>query len=126
MIKCNVTIVGRVFRAPEIKNDKDGNPFVTFGISTEVKDNGETKEIDISVACDGEDDQVLSLSSGDRVKVKGVLTFRKREDVVFFNLSAGEVDKTKEKDKVEGTMTFRYWALESADIKSESVVTLVT
>jgi hypothetical protein len=32
MIKCNVTIVGRVFRAPEIKNDKDGNPFVTFGI----------------------------------------------------------------------------------------------
>ena len=107
MIKCNVTIVGRVFRAPEIKNDKEGNPFVTFGISTEVKDNGETKEIDISVACDGEDDQVLSLSSGDRVKVKGVLTFRKREDVVFFNLSAGEVDKTKEKDKVEGTMTFR-------------------
>ena len=99
MIKCNVTIVGRVFRAPEIKNDKDGNPFVTFGISTEVKDNGETKEIDISVACDGEDDQVLSLSNGDRVKVKGVLTFRKREDVVFFNLSAGEVDKTKEKDK---------------------------
>ena len=96
MIKCNVTIVGRVFRAPEIKNDKEGNPFVTFGISTEVKDNGETKEIDISVACDGENDQVLSLSSGDRVKVKGVLTFRKREDVVFFNLSAGEVDKTKE------------------------------
>ena len=53
MIKCNVTIVGRVFRAPEIKNDKEGNPFVTFGISTEVKDNGETKEIDISVACEG-------------------------------------------------------------------------
>ena len=107
MIKCNVTIVGRVFRAPEIKNDKEGNPFVTFGISTEVKDNGETKEIDISVACDGEDDQVLSLSSGNRVKVKGVLTFRKREDVVFFNLSAREVDKTKEKDKIEGTMSFR-------------------
>ena len=107
MIKCNVSVIGHVFRAPEIKNDKDGNPFVTFGISTEVKDNGETKEIDISVACDGEDDQVLSLSNGDRVKVKGVLTFRKREDVVFFNLSAGEVDKTKEKDRIEGTMTFR-------------------
>ena len=107
MIKCNVTVIGRVFRAPEIKNDKDGNPFVTFGISTEIKDNGESKEIDISVACDGEDDQVLSLSSGDRVKVKGVLTFRKREDIVFFNLSADVVDKTKEKDKIEGTMTFR-------------------
>ena len=107
MIKCNVTIIGRVVRAPEIKNDREGNPFVTFGVSTELKDNGETRDIDISVACDGEDDNVLGLSSGDRVKVKGVLTFRKREDVVFFNLSANEVNKTKEKDKIEGTMTFR-------------------
>ena len=73
MIKCNVTIIGRVFRAPEIKNDREGNPFVTFGVSTELKDNGETRDIDISVACDGEDDNVLGLSSGDRVKVKGVL-----------------------------------------------------
>ena len=108
MIKCNVTIIGRVFRAPEIKNDREGNPFVTFGVSTELKDNGETRDIDISVACDGEDDNVLSLSSGDRVKVKGVLTFRKREDVVFFNLSGSEVKKdVKEKDKIEGTMSFR-------------------
>ena len=105
MIKCNVTIVGRVFRAPEIKNDREGNPFVTFGVSSELKDNGETRDIDISVACDGEDEEILSLSSGDRVKVKGVLIFRKREDVVFFNLSANEVNKTKEKDKIEGTMT---------------------
>jgi hypothetical protein len=107
MIKCNVTIVGRVFRAPEIKNDREGNPFVTFGISSELKDNGETRDIDISVASDGEDDVILGLSVGDRVKVKGVLTFRKREDVVFFNLSASGVDKTKEKDRIEGTMTFR-------------------
>ena len=107
MIKCNVTIVGRVFRAPEIKNDREGNPFVTFGVSSELKDNGETRDIDISVASDGEDDVILGLSVGDRIKVKGVLTFRKREDVVFFNLSASEVDKTKEKDRIEGTMTFR-------------------
>ena len=107
MIKCNVTIVGRVFRAPEIKNDREGNPFVTFGISSELKDNGETRDIDISVACDGEDDVILGLSVGDRVKIKGMLTFRKREDVVFFNLSASGVDKTKEKDRIEGTMTFR-------------------
>ena len=107
MIKCNVTIVGRVFRAPEIKNDREGNPFVTFGVSSELKDNGETRDIDISVASDGEDDVILGLSVGDRVKVKGVLTFRKREDVVFFNMSASEVDKTKEKDRIEGTMIFR-------------------
>ena len=107
MIKCKVTIVGRVFRAPEIKNDREGNPFVTFGVTTELKENEETSDIDISVACDGEEDSVLCLSIGDRVKVKGVLTFRKREDVLFFNLSANEVKKTKEKDKIEGDMTFR-------------------
>ncbi len=104
MIKCNVTIIGRVFRAPEIKNDREGNPFVTFGVSTELKDNGESRDIDISVACDGEDDVILGLSSGDRVKVKGVMTLRKREDIVFFNLSANEVKKTNEKDKIEVTM----------------------
>ena len=108
MIKCNVTIVGRVFRVPEIKNDREGNPFVTFGISTELKDDEEKRDIDISVACDGEDDHVLGLSTGDRVKVKGILTFRKREDVLFFNLSAKEVKKdVKEKDRIEGEMTFR-------------------
>ena len=107
MIKCNVTIIGHVFRAPEIKNDREGNPFVTFGVSSELKDNGESRDIDISVACDGEDDVILGLSSGDRVKVKGVMTLRKREDVVFFNLSANEVKKTNEKDKIEGTMNFR-------------------
>ena len=107
MIKCNVTIVGRVFRAPEIKNDREGKPFVTLGISTELKDNDETRDIDISVACDGEDDSVLGLSIGDRVKVKGILTFRKREDILFFNLSSDEVKNTKEKDKIEGDMTFR-------------------
>ena len=108
MIKCNVTIVGRVFRAPEIKNDREGNPFVTFGVSTELKDNGEARDIDISVACDGEDEDILSLSSGDRVRVKGILTFRKRDDIVFFNLSGSEVKKdVKEKDKIEGTMSFR-------------------
>ena len=107
MIKCNVTIVGRVFRAPEIKNDRDGKPFVTFGLSTELKDNGETRDIDISVASDGEDDTALGLSIGDRVRVKGVLTFRKRDDVLFFNLSADEVKMTKEKDRTEGEMTFR-------------------
>ena len=67
----------------------------------------ETRSSPSSVACDGENDHVLGLTSGDRVKVKGVLTFRKREDIVFFNLSASEVSKTKEKDKIEGTMNFR-------------------
>ena len=34
MIKCNVTIIGRVFRAPDIKHDREGNPFVTFGVAS--------------------------------------------------------------------------------------------
>ncbi len=108
MIKCNATIVGRIFRAPEIKNDRDGNPFITFGICSELKDKEESRDIDISVACDGEDEEVLGLSAGDRVKVRGLLTFRKREETVFFNLSASEVAKAgKQKDSIEGEMTFR-------------------
>ena len=108
MIKCNVTIVGRVFRAPEIKNDRDGKPFVTFGLSTELKDNQETCDIDISVACDGEDDVVLGLSYGDRVKVKGVLTLKRREDVIYYNLSAEKVSPApKAEDSISGQIQFR-------------------
>ena len=67
MIKCNVNVIGKVYRPVELKEDRNGNPFVTFGISVELKDKQESKSIDISVASDGEDNSVLSLKSGDRV-----------------------------------------------------------
>ena len=77
MIKCNVTVIGTVSRPVELKNGRDGKPFVTFGLNVLVKDNQESKNIDISVASDGEDDDSLSLSKGDRVKLKGVLSLKR-------------------------------------------------
>ena len=71
MIKCNVNVIGKVYRPVELKEDRNGNPFVTFGVSVELKDKQESKSIDISVASDGEDNSVLSLKSGDRVKITG-------------------------------------------------------
>ena len=108
MIKCNVNVIGKVYRPVELKEDRNGNPFVTFGISVELKDKQESKSIDISVASDGEDNSVLSLKSGDRVKITGVLTFRKRDDTVYYNFSADKVQKIgQEEDSISGTIQFK-------------------
>ena len=108
MIKCNVNVIGKVYRPVELKEDRNGNPFVTFGISVELKDKQESKSIDISVASDGEDNSVLSLKSGDRVKLTGVLTFRKREDTVYYNFSAEKVQKIgQEEDSISGKIQFK-------------------
>ena len=108
MIKCNVNVIGKVYRPVELKEDRNGNPFVTFGISVELKDKPESKSIDISVASDGEDNSVLSLKSGDRVKLTGVLTFRKREDTVYYNFSAEKVQKIgQEEDSISGKIQFK-------------------
>ena len=108
MIKCNVNVIGKVDRPVELKEDRNGNPFVTFGISVELKDKQESKSIDISVASDGEDNSVLSLKSGDRVKLTGVLTFRKREDTVYYNFSAEKVQKIgQEEDSISGKIQFK-------------------
>ena len=108
MIKCNVNVIGKVYRPVELKEDRNGNPFVTFGVSVELKDKQESKSIDISVASDGEDNSVLSLKSGDRVKITGVLTFRKRDDTVYYNFSADKVQKIgQEEDSISGTIQFK-------------------
>ena len=108
MIKCNVNVIGKVYRPVELKEDRNGNPFVTFGVSVELKDKQESKSIDISVASDGEDNSVLSLKSGDRVKLTGVLTFRKREDTVYYNFSAEKVQKIgQEEDSISGKIQFK-------------------
>jgi hypothetical protein len=108
MIKCNVTVIGTVSRPVELKNGRDGKPFVTFGLNVLVKDNQESKNIDISVASDGEDDDSLSLSKGDRVKLKGVLSLKRIGDATYFNLSADELSlNPKGADSITGQVQFR-------------------
>lgn len=108
MIKCNVTVIGKVFRPVELKEDRNGNPFVTFGVSVLLKDNQESKNIDISVASNGDDNTVLALKPGDRVRIEGVLSFKSRGDLFFFNLSADKTSRAgSDTDSVSGTLLFR-------------------
>ena len=59
MIKSKVTVIGNVTRSADIKNGRDGQPFITFGMRVRLEDGEASAEIDISVAYDGEDEDVL-------------------------------------------------------------------
>ena len=109
MIKCNATVVGTVNRPVEIKSGRGDKAFVTFGMAVAVKDGDESVKLDVSVACDGEDDDVLDLIPGDRVKVKGVMTFKRFGDTLYYNLSAEKVSqgKKEEADSFSGKLQFR-------------------
>ena len=51
MIKCNVTICGTVSKAAQVRNNKEGKPFTTFGVSAVLLNpNGINKTIEISVS----------------------------------------------------------------------------
>ena len=50
MIKSKVTVIGNVTRSADIKNGRDGQPFITFGMRVRLEDGEASAEIDISVA----------------------------------------------------------------------------
>ena len=108
MIKCNVTVIGTVCRPADLKNGRNDNLFVTFGLKVKLKDGSDSHELDVSVASDGEDNGILGLAVGNRVKVKGTLTLRKIVDTIYFNLFAEKVyADPREEDGISGKMLFR-------------------
>ena len=108
MIKCNATVIGTVNRPVEIKSGRGDKAFVTFGLGVLVKDGDESVKLDVSVACDGEDDFILDLVPGERVKVKGIMTFKRLGDTLYYNLSAEKVSEgKKEEDSISGKLLFR-------------------
>ncbi|MBO4917302.1 MAG: hypothetical protein J5374_05435 [Bacteroidales bacterium] len=108
MIKCNATVVGTVNRPVEIRSGRGDKAFVTFGLAVVVKDGDESVKLDVSVACDGENDEVLDLIPGERVKVKGVMTFKRFGDTLYYNLSAEKVSgNAKKEDSITGTLRFK-------------------
>lgn len=108
MIKCNATVIGTVNRPVEIKSGRGDKAFVTFGLGVLVKDGDESVKLDVSVTCDGEDDFILDLVPGERVKVKGVMTFKRLGDSLYYNLSAEKVSEgKKEEDSISGKLQFR-------------------
>ena len=90
MIKCNVTICGTVSRAAQMRTNKEGKPFMTLGVSIVIPaKSGINKTVEVSVAKDGGSESELSqYTVGSRIEIVGVLTFHKKGDALFFNMSA--------------------------------------
>ena len=108
MIRCNVTADGTVSRGAERKTDRDGRPFITFAVAVPVKNGTGTGLIDISVIANGEDPSSLFIIPETKIKVCGTLTFRKRDETLYCNLSADTVDLSPDDaDGIAGVMQFR-------------------
>ena len=110
MIKCNVTVCGTITRSAQMRTNKDGKAFLAFGVSVVIPaKSGINKTYEISVAKDGGMDELNALSSGKRIELEGVLTFHKKDETIFLNLSATSANVTDApaEDSVKGTIDFR-------------------
>lgn len=110
MIKCNVTVCGTVSRTAAVRTNNEGKPFTAFAINCVIPArNGINKTVEISVAKDGEENNLSDFAVGKRVELSGVLTFKKRGDNLYFNLSAASVNfsVTVNEDSIKGDMLFR-------------------
>ena len=110
MIKCNVTVCGTITRSAQMRTNKEGKAFLASGVSVVIPANsGINKTFEISVAKDGGMDELNGLSSGTRVELVGVLTFHKKDDTIFLNMSATGVNtfNAPAEDSVKGTIEFR-------------------
>lgn len=110
MIKCNVTINGIVSRTASMRTNKEGKSYIGFAVKTTIPAKaGGCKQVEIFVSKDGTDAELPSYVVGQRIGLKGVLTFRKREENLYFNFHAESVDflPENERDAIEGTIKFR-------------------
>ena len=109
MIKCDVTICGTVSKAAQVRNNKDGKPFTTFGVAVVILNpQGINKTVEISVIKDGAEN-TTDYVAGNRIEMTGTLMFRKREDTLYFNFSAQTVHltPTSTEDTIKGELTMK-------------------
>lgn len=92
MIKAEVTVVGTVTQAAQIKQNKEGNYFYSASLKSSIPHKeGGFKEVSISLAAPQDFPGGLeSLVLGQRYSVKGTLTFNKKEDQTYLNMSVKE------------------------------------
>lgn len=118
MIKCNVSVCGTVSKAAVVRNGKDGMPFTTYSVDVVVPaKKGINKTVMVSCIMDG--DCAEAIVVGNRIDVKGVLTFKKKDDNLFFNLKGVEVSQpaTESKDGFVGDMEFKGKVGKDIDMK---------
>lgn len=110
MIKCNVTVCGTISKAAVVRTNNENKAFTAFAVNCVIPArNGIDKTVEISVAKDGEEYSRADYTVGKRVEISGVLTFKKRGDNLYFNMSASSVNLTvaSNEDSIKGEMLFR-------------------
>ena len=108
MIKCNVSVCGTVSKAAVVRNGKDGMPFTIYSVDVVIPaKKGINKTVMVSCIMDG--DCAEAIVVGNRIDVKGVLTFKKKDDNLYFNLKGNEVSQSaaENKDGIVGDMDFK-------------------
>ena len=120
MIKCNVSVCGTVSKAAVVRNGKDGMPFTTYSVDVVVPaKKGINKTVMVSCIMDG--DCAKAIVVGNRIDVKGVLTFKKKDDNLYFNLKGIEVSQpaAESKDGIVGDMEFKGKVGKDIDMKKD-------
>lgn len=120
MIKCNVSVCGTVSKAAVVRNGKDGMPFTTYSVDVVIPaKKGINKTVMVSCIMDG--DCAEAIVVGNRIDVKGVLTFKKKNDNLYFNLKGIEVSQpaTESKDGIVGDMEFKGKVGKDIDMKKD-------
>ena len=111
MIKCNVTVCGTISRAAQMCTGKEGKPFMSMGVNVVIPaKSGINKTVEISVAKDGgSQEELASYPVGSRVEVAGMLTFHKKGEALYFNLSATGINTfdASDDDSIKGDIEFR-------------------
>lgn len=110
MIKCNVTLCGKIFFSAQEKTSKDGQKFLSFGVSIPMKGKDESvTELRINVSTQGTQAEAGNYISGRRVTVVGVMYVKKIENNVYYNLRATspiQFNETTDPDNLSGSIEF--------------------
>ena len=120
MIKCNVSVCGTVSKAAVVRNGKDGMPFTTYSVDVVIPaKSGINKTVIVSCIMDGDDAEGIVV--GNRIELKGVLTFKKKDDNLYFNLKGVEVSQpaAESKDSIVGDMDFKGKVGKDIDMKKD-------
>lgn len=110
MIKCNVTMNGIVSRTASMRTNKEGKSYIGFAVKTTILAKaGSSKQVEVFVSKDGTAAELPLYVAEQRIELKGVLTFRKREENLYLNFYAESVDfhPQNERDVIEGSIEFR-------------------
>lgn len=109
MIKATVTAVGTITRSATVRTSKEGVTFLSFSMTVNIpSSDGHSVGMELSVSKDGDESMTADYAVGRRISVSGVLTPRKQDETLYYNLKASSCSfECPEKDSIAGDVLFR-------------------